>query len=107
MVVTHRQNVLQKLGFDKDDSPSISDLATKSKVPKSALEEVARRGRNAWSHNNQSVRQVGTGIKNLNLPRSQKMSANQWAKARVYSFLDKGKTFYTADSDISKKLKLL
>jgi hypothetical protein len=107
MVVTHRQNVLERLGLPENASPSVSDLAKASKVPKSALEEIARRGRNAWSHNIQSVRQVGTGLKNLNLPRSQKMSANQWSKARVYSFLDKGKTFYTADSDISKKLKLL
>jgi hypothetical protein len=39
-------------------------------------------------------------------PRSMRLSASQWAFARIFSVLDKGKAYYTADADIVKKYGL-
>jgi hypothetical protein len=33
------------------------------------------------------------------------MSAEQWGMARVYSFLNKGKTYETTDADLAKRAK--
>ena len=101
---THRDNFYRKHNIDSDKSLSLPEISNLSDVPLSILKEVFQRGRNAWSHDIQSVREIATGKKYTDVPRSQKMSANQWAYARVYSFLDKGKTFHTADSDLAKRI---
>ena len=70
------------------------------------LEEIARRGAGAWRTNLSSVRLVDSFKKNPDTkkyPRSDRLSQSQWKFARVYSFLDKGKTYYTADSDLAEK----
>jgi hypothetical protein len=36
-------------------------------------------------------------------PRSARLTKEQWSLARVYSFLDKGATFRTADADIARE----
>lgn len=70
----------------------------------SILKEVEKRGRGAYGNNIQSVRLMD-GTKNFNpgIPRSARMSIGQWSRARVYSFLMRGKTFYSSDADLAKK----
>lgn len=103
---THRDQVFKKLGFKKDYSPSMEELAQKSGVPIKALQEVYQRGLNAYSHNLSSVRLKKDFSKNPNTtkyPASARLSAPQWGFARIYSFLNHGTTYKTTDSDIAKK----
>lgn len=99
---THKQRILKKLGLSKDESLSLSELAKYFKLPVEALQEVYNRGIGAWKTNPESVRLM-SGEKNYSSSRAGKMTKEQWAGARVYSFLDKGKTYKTTDSDIAKK----
>lgn len=85
---THRERVLERLGLDVNESHPMKTLAAKSGVPLSVLEEVYKRGIGAYSTNPTSVRLKGSYVKNVDAPMSKKLSAQQWATARVYSFLD-------------------
>jgi len=98
--------VLRQLGLPSDVHLSVLMLARFMGVPLRALQEVYNRGIGAWKTNPQSVRLKKDFSKDPNLskyPRSTRLSREQWAYARVYSFLDKGTTYYTADSDIARK----
>lgn len=71
--------------------PKAKSLAAKAKatgIPLSYIRQVYNRGLAAWrtGHRPGATQQ-------------------QWGYARVHSFLTKGKTYYTADSDIAAKLK--
>jgi hypothetical protein len=108
-MTTHRQRFLKKVGLDVNESYSLSELARIAKVPVKALQEVYERGEGAYSNNPESVRVKGTFAKNPSLkqvPLSGRLSMAQWAMARVYSFLDKGKTYKTTDKDIATKYKI-
>jgi hypothetical protein len=102
MVQTHREQFLKKNNLPKDTSLSLSEISKLSNIPLKALEEVAARGGSAWKNNLASVR-LKSGKKDPKAPRSLKMSQNQWAFARVYSFVNRGTTFKTTDSDIARK----
>lgn len=74
-----------------------------------ALQEIYNRGIGAWKSNPESVRLKKDFSKNPNLakyPRSQRLSKEQWAMARVFSFVNKGKTFRTTDKDIAEKYNI-
>jgi hypothetical protein len=86
-VGTHKQHVLRKYNLP-DTGHSLDDLAKVSGYSKSTLQEVYNRGIGAYKTNPQSVRMKGTFEKGVNAPMSQKLSKEQWAMARVYSFLD-------------------
>jgi hypothetical protein len=88
--MTHRENVLKKYGLP-DKSYSLQELADITKVPYSVLKKVYLRGYGAAITNPLSVRMKGTFEKNVNAPPSMKLSKEQWAYARVYSFLDGSK----------------
>jgi hypothetical protein len=106
--MTHRQSVLKVLGLPKDTTLSIEELAEHTDLPVEALQEVYNRGVGAWKTNPESVR-LKDFSKNYNLsqyPRSARLGKEQWGMARVYSFVDKGKTFHTADADIAKKYRI-
>jgi len=106
-MLTHRQHVLQHLHLPADTHLSLTELAHKFGVPRSALLDVYRRGYAAATSNPQSVRLKKDFSKNPNMgafPRSARLSNEQWGMARVYSFLDKGKTYHTADADIAKRI---
>jgi hypothetical protein len=108
--MTHRDSVLKKLGLSKDGHYSLMQLSTFSGVPLSILERVYSRGLGAAASNPQSVRIRGTFVKNPDMkrfPRSARLSAPQWAMARVYSFLDKGRTYYTADADLAREAAVM
>ena len=85
--MTHKQNVLRKYHLE-DSGHSLEELATITKTPKAILQEVYNRGIGAYKTNPTSVRAKGSYKKGLHLPMSLKLSKEQWAMARVYSFLD-------------------
>jgi hypothetical protein len=102
---THRISYLKKVGLDPNESYSIAELSKVSKVPKSILQDVYNRGIGAHETNLTSVRLKKDFSKNYNpaIPESARLSAEQWGMARVYSFLNKGTTYKTTDSDLAEK----
>ncbi len=103
---THKQQFNKRMGFKLNQSHSLNELSKLSKIPLKILKQVDLRGRGAWKTNIRSVRQKGTFIKNLNLPRSQKLSAEQWGRARVMAFINKLQkgTILNHDVDLAKKI---
>lgn len=91
MVLTHRERFLNKHHLP-DTSYSLDQLSKISKISKSVLQEVYNRGIGAYKTQPSSVRMKGTFKKFVNAPMSMKLSKEQWAMARVYSFLDGNKT---------------
>ncbi len=82
------------------------DIVRLTGIPKKILDEVYDRGLAAHKNNPQSVRNIkGKKVGGKSL--KGKMSAQQWAMARVYAFVMKGKTYKTADSDLADKVKKL
>jgi hypothetical protein len=84
---THRENVIERLGLE-NKKHSLLALAKASGISKSILQQVYNRGIGAYKTNPISVRMKNTFMKNVVAPMSQKLSKEQWAMARVYSFLD-------------------
>jgi hypothetical protein len=110
MPTTHRQQVLKALGLPSDTHLSVEELAEATDLPAAALQEVYNRGTGAWKSSPSSIRIKGTFEKNPDLskyPRSARLTKEQWSMARVFSFVNKGKTFHTADADIAREYKLV
>lgn len=84
---THREKVLARLGLE-DQPHSLPALARASRTRLSVLNQVYKRGLGAYNTDPTSVRMKGTFKKGVNAPMSMKLSPQQWAMARVYSFLD-------------------
>ena len=109
MPTTHRLQVLKALNLPSDTSLSVEELAEATDLPVAALQEVYNRGVGAWKSNPTSVRLQGSFRKDEDLkkyPRGARLGKEQWAMARVYSFVNKGKTFHTADADIVREYRL-
>jgi len=107
MPVINSRAFKKKHGLDPDTSLSLSDIAKLSGFPRAALQEVYNRGIGAARTNPESVRLKGSFKKDASAPRSAKLSDEQWAMARVYSFVMKrATTFGGSDKDISVKYKL-
>lgn len=70
-----------------DKSYSLKQLASISKVPLQTLQEVYNRGIGAYRTSPESVRLKGSFVKGVKAPMSAKLSKEQWAISRVYSFL--------------------
>lgn len=85
--MTHRENFLRKKDLP-DRSYSLKELSRFAGVPISTLQVVYNRGIGAYKTNPESVRLLGSFKKNVDAPMSMKLSKEQWAMARVYSFLD-------------------
>jgi len=85
---THRLRFLKKHNLSPNEHLNLDDLSRISKVPRGILQEVYNRGIGAYKSNPQSVRLKGSYVKNVDAPYSAKLSKEQWAMARVYSFLD-------------------
>jgi hypothetical protein len=98
MGLTHRQQWIRKNKLE-DRSYSLSELSRISKVPLRILQEVYNRGIGAHRTAGISVRMKGTFKKNVDAPMSQKLSKEQWAYARVYSYLNGSKLH---DMDLRK-----
>lgn len=101
MVTTNKQKFNKRYKQPLDKSNSLSDIAKLSGISKSILQQVYNRGVGAWKTNPGSVRNV-KGVKG---GPGKKMTKEQWAIARVYSFVMGGKTRTTADKDLWTKQK--
>ena len=66
----------------------IENKSEKSGIPYGILKQVYDRGMAAWKGGHRP----GT-------------TPQQWAFARINSFITKGKTYYTADADLAKKAR--
>lgn len=84
---THRTDFLKAHKLE-DKSYSLEELSNISKVPMKTLQEVYNRGIGAYKTNPQSVRLKGSYVKGVKAAPKFKLSKEQWAMARVYSFLD-------------------
>ena len=105
---TNKEKYNAKYGFPKDTSHSRAAITKTTGVPIRILTEVYKRGVGARKGNPQSVRSVATGKKNKSSSLRGKMSANQWAMARIYSFVMKAPgTWGKADSDLASKVRAL
>jgi len=100
-IKTHRQNFIKKNKIE-DKPYSLKELSKISSVPLSILQEVYNRGIGAYKTNFSSVRLKGSYVKNVNAPPSRKLSKEQWAMARVYSFLDGNPKH---DNDLRRNMK--
>jgi len=86
--MTHRENVLRRLGLSTDKGYSIATLARVTGISARVLQEVYNRGIGAYKTQGSSVRMLGSFKKGGTAPMSQRLPKEQWAMARVYSFLD-------------------
>lgn len=108
---TNREQFFDLFGLPKDTSLSLEEIATISKVPIEALQQVYNRGIGAWKTNPSSVRLQSDFSKNPNMrkyPRSARLTKEMWAYARVYAFvMGTPKVFSGSDKDIAVKFGLL
>ena len=104
--MTNREEYLKRHNLPKDTSLSKREIARISKIPIKILDDVYDRGIGAYKSNPQSVR-TKEGKKDPKAPLSRKMSKEQWAMARVYSFVNKieGRRKLNHDTDLAAKIK--
>ena len=100
--MTNRTEYLKRHNLDKSKSLSLSKISKISDIPKSILQKVYDRGIGAYKTNPSSVRNV-KGVKG---GPGKKLSKEQWAYARVYSFVNKieGKKKLNHDKDLAEKI---
>jgi hypothetical protein len=92
MVTTNKHRFNKRYGQPKDTPNSKAKIARLTGISKSILDKVYDRGVGAFKTNRGAVR---PNVK----------SPEQWAQARVYSFVVGGKTRQTADKDLWEKHK--
>jgi hypothetical protein len=92
MVVTNKQKFNKKYKQPLNTANGKNDIVRLTGIPKSILDKVYYRGIGAYKTNPKSVR---PNVK----------SKEQWAMARVYAFVMKGKTYKTADKDLADKVR--
>lgn len=107
MTITNRTKFYKKHNIPLTQSLSLKEIASLSKMPMKALEEVRLRGMAAHKNNLISVRLKSTGQKNISAPASKKMSPQQWSFGRIFSFVMKQpSTYYGSDADIKNKYNI-
>ena len=105
---TNRLKFLRKHSLPADTSLSLNEIASLSGMPVGALKKVYEKGLGAYATNPESVRLKGTFKKDPSAPLSRKLSAPQWAMARVYAFVMKTRKVFTgADRHIAEQYRLL
>ena len=94
MVLTNKQQYNKRHGFNKDEPHSKKEISKISKIPIKILDDVYSRGEGAYFTNPSSVRKSVS-------------SSDQWAMARVYSFVNKieGSRKLNHDTDLFEKIK--
>jgi hypothetical protein len=110
MTLTNKEKFNKKYNQPLNKSNSFDDIVKLSGIKKSILKEVYKRGIGAWKTNIESVRLKKDFSKDPNIkkyPRSARLTKEQWAVARVYSFIMGGKTQKTADKDLAIKARLI
>lgn len=107
-MLTNREKFLKRHGLPPSTSLSLREVSKLSGMPMSALRMVYNKGLGAYHTNPESVRVQGTFKKDPSTPLSMKLSAPQWAMARVYAFVMKTpKVFRGADKHIAEMYGLL
>lgn len=101
-MLTHREKVLKRLGLPLNRSYNLQELSHYTRVPIDILFEVYKRGIGAYHTNPTSVRLQGSYVKNVSVPPHFKLSKEQWAYARVFSFLDGNPKH---DNDLRKNIR--
>lgn len=108
--MTHRIQFYNRHKINKNKSLSLKELSEISSISLKDIKEIFDRGIGAHATNPASVRVKGTFKKDPSAPISKKLSAEQWAYSRVYSFINKierikeGKQkFLNQDCDLGKK----
>jgi len=96
MTLTNKQKFNKKYGFKLSEPHSKKEISKLSGVSMNVLNKVYYRGVGAHKNNPSSVRNL-KGVKGGG---GTKMSAQQWGVARIYSYVMKGRTYYTADKDL-------
>lgn len=101
---TNRALFLEKYRLP-DKSYSLVEVSNITKIPMNLLQQSYNRGIGAYKTNLQSVR-----LKNFSknpdtnkFDKSKRLSKEQWAMSRVYSFIMKKK----ADPDLQRKITLV
>ena len=103
---TNKNKFNKKYGFKLDEGHSKAEISRLTGIPKSILDQVYDRGVGARRTNPESVRSATTGKKVGGRSLKGKMSAEQWAMGRVYSFVMKQPgTWGKADKDLADKVK--
>ena len=97
---TFKQKYNKKYGFSKDQPHSKTDISKTTGIKKSILDKVYDRGLAAHKNNPGSVRNV-KGVKGGG---GKKMSPQQWAMGRIYSFVMGGGA-RKSDNDLWVKRK--
>lgn len=92
MVVTNKQKFNKKYKQPLKTANGKDDIVRLTGIPMKILDDVYDRGVGAFKNNRAAVR-------------SSVKSAEQWAMARVYAFVMKGKTYRTADKDLADKVR--
>ncbi len=106
--MTNKENFNVKYKQKKSQANSKKDMSRLTGIPMKILDEVYDRGVGARKTNPSSVRSATTGKKVGGKSLKGKMSAEQWAFSRLYSFLMKQPgTWGKADKDLADKVKKL
>lgn len=92
MVVTNKQKFNKKYKQPLKTANGKDDISRLTGIPMKILDDVYDRGVGAFKNNRAAIR---PSVK----------SAEQWAMARVYAFVMKGKTYRTADKDLADKVR--
>ena len=103
MVKTNKQRFNEKYKQPANQPNSKKDISKLTGIPMKILDEVFDRGLAAHKNNPGSVR----NIKGVKGGPGKKMSASAWSFGRIYSFIMKGPTWKTADSDLADKVRKL
>jgi len=104
-MLTNKQKFNKKYKQPINTSNSKQKISKLTGIPMKILNQVYDRGLAAHKNNPESVRSL-TGKKVGGKSLKGKMSAQQWAMARIYSFVMKAPTYKTADKDLADKLKI-
>ena len=100
--VIWKEEYNKKYGYPKGTSHSLEEISKDTRVSMKGLQEIYNKGVGARKTNPESVRSVSDGKKRGGKSLEGKMSAEQWAMARVYSAVMGGKA---ADVD-AKELEM-
>lgn len=102
---TYKQKYNKKYKHPFNEGHTLEQISKETGIKKSILQEVYNRGVGAWKQGSVSSIRLKSGKKSKTAPRSARMGKEQWAQARVYSFVMGGTTQRTADKDLWKKHK--
>ena len=103
---TNKEKYNATYKFPRGTAHSKRDISRTTGIPVSILDEVFDRAVGARKSNPASVRSRTTGKKTGGNSLKGKMSAEQWAFGRIYSFVMKQEgTWKRADKDLAEKVK--